>query len=91
MNEHQVRRILLGTSIVPKSAEDLAETYDIPVDTCRAILELLDRRGYVANVVTLSSPDGSAVKYYLRTEMKLKDMYDELSPVLLNGALLQSQ
>ena len=72
MDERYFLRILLGTSVSPKSAEELSRIYRIPMGLCTAILEFLDRRGYVANVVTLFAPDGRAVKYYVRTEMKLR-------------------
>lgn len=80
VSEQHARRILLGTSTAPKSAQDLSRTHQIPLEVCTAILEFLERMGYVANVVTLSSAGGKAVKYYLRTEIKLREMYDELSP-----------
>lgn len=73
MDERYFLRILLGTSLSPKSAEELSRIYRIPQGLCVAILEYLERRGFLTNVVTLFTPDGRAVKYYLRTEMRVRD------------------
>ncbi len=55
--------------------------------TCRLILEYLERRGYVSNVVTLFTPDGKAVKYFVRTDMKIRDFSEtELPPPLARSA-----
>lgn len=83
MDERYFLRILLGTSVSPKSAEELSRIYRIPMGTCTAILEYLERRGYISNVVTLFTPDGKAVKYYVRTDMKLRPLSEQelLPPV----------
>jgi len=73
MDERYFLRILLGTSVSPKSAEELSRIYHIPMGLCVAILEFLERRGYLANVVTLFTPGGRAVKYYVRTDMRVRD------------------
>lgn len=90
LDERYFLRILLGTSISPKSAEELSRIYRVPMGVCTAILEFLDKRGYVTNVVTLFGPDGKAVKYFLRTEMKLRELNEELSPETLQTPLSQS-
>lgn len=83
MDERYFLRILLGTSVSPKSSEELSRIYRIPMGLCTAILEYLERRGYVANVVTLFAPDGRAVKYYVRTDLKLREFNEkELLPDL---------
>ena len=90
MDERYFLRILLGTSLGAKSAEELSRTYQVPPGLCGAILEFLEKRGYVANVVTLSSPDGAAVKYYVRTAMRLRELREELSPETMRAPLSQS-
>ncbi|TLZ53176.1 MAG: hypothetical protein E6K18_00980 [Methanobacteriota archaeon] len=72
MDERYFLRILLGTSVSPKSAQELSRIYHVPMGLCTGILEYLAKRGYVSNVVTLFTPDGQAVKYYLRTDMRLR-------------------
>jgi hypothetical protein len=74
VDERYFLRILLGTSVSPKSAEELSRIYRIPMGVCTPILEFLEKRGYLANVVTLFAPDGAAVKYYVRTDMKVRDL-----------------
>jgi len=74
----------------PKSAGELARMYQVPIGICTAILEFLDKRGYVANVVTLFNPDGTSLKYYLRTDLKLRELGEELSPETLQAPLSQS-
>lgn len=78
MDERYFVRVLLGTSLAPKSAEELSRIYGVPMGVCTAILETLEKRGYVSNVVTLFDRDGRAVKYYLRTEATLRDLSEEL-------------
>ena len=73
MDERYFLRILLGTSVSPKSAAELSRIYHVPMGLCGVILEHLEKRGYVSNVVTLFSPNGRAVKYYLRTDMRVRD------------------
>jgi hypothetical protein len=73
VDERYFLRILLGTSVSPKSAEELSRIYRIPRGLCTAILDYLERRGYVSNVVTLFSPEGHAVKYYVRTDMRVRE------------------
>jgi hypothetical protein len=90
LEEQYVLSILLGTSLGPKSAEDLSATCHVPFGECAAILGLLEKRGYVANVLTAVGPDGKAVRYYLRTELKLGDLREELSPETLRAQLSQS-
>ena len=90
MDERYFLRVLLGTSMGPKSAEELSQTYHVPIGVCGSILEFLEKRGYVANVVTLTGPDGKAVKYYLRTELRLGDIKEELSPETLRAPLSKS-
>ena len=77
MDERYFLRILLGTSVSPKSADELSRIYRIPRGLCDPMLEFLEARGYVANVVTLFSPKGRAVKYYLRTEMRVRDFSED--------------
>ncbi len=72
MDERYFLRILLGTSLGPKSAEELSRIYHIPRGVCNDILRYLEKRGFVSNVVTLFTPDGRAVKYFVRTEMRLR-------------------
>lgn len=76
--------------MTPKSAKELSETYRIPIGRCAAILDFLDRRGYVSNVVTLFAEDGEPVKYYLRTERKIPEVDDELNPKSMKGTPSQS-
>lgn len=90
MDERYFLRILLGTSLSPKSAEELSRIYHVPMGVCNAILGFLHKRGYVANVVTLFNPDGEPVKYYLRTDMKLREMGDELSSETMKAPPSQS-
>ena len=73
MDERYFLRILLGTSVSPKSASELSRIYHVPMGLCGAILEHLEKRGYVSNVVTLFAPNGRAVKYYLRTDRRVRD------------------
>ena len=83
MDERYFLRILLGTSVSPKSAEELSRIYRVPMGLCTAILDVLERRGYVANMVTLFPDEGKPVKYYVRTEMKLRDLTeDEVLPAM---------
>ena len=77
MEERYFLRIVLGTSTSPKSAEELSRIYRIPRGLCTAILEFLEKRGYVSNVVTLFTPDGKAVKYYVRTDMRVRDFNED--------------
>ncbi len=77
MDERYFLRVLLGTSVSPKSAEELSRIYRIPRGVCTAILEYLERRGYLTNVVTLFTPDGRAIRYYLRTEMRVRPITEE--------------
>lgn len=77
MDERYFLRILLGTSMSPKSAEELSRIYHIPMGLCTAILEFLERRGYVSNVVTVFSPEGRPVKYYVRTDMRVRDFTED--------------
>ncbi len=72
VDERYFLRILLGTTVSPKSSDELSRIYHIPRGFCTAILEYLERRGYVSNVVTLFGPDGHAVRYYLRTERRVR-------------------
>ncbi|MEK6851352.1 MAG: hypothetical protein AABY30_02310 [Candidatus Thermoplasmatota archaeon] len=72
MDERYFLRILLGTSLGPKSPEELSRIYHIPRGVCADILHYLEKRGFVSNAVTLFTPDGRAVKYYVRTEMRLR-------------------
>lgn len=90
LDERYFLRILLGTSLSPKSAEELSRIYHVPMGVCTAILGFLDKRGYVSNVVTLFGPDGKAVKYYLRTEMRLRELNEDLSPETLQTPPSQS-
>jgi hypothetical protein len=90
VDERYFLRILLGTSMSPKSAEELSRMYQVPIGISTATLEFLEKRGYVANVVTLFHPDGTAVKYYLRTDLKLRELGEELSPETLQAPLSQS-
>lgn len=77
VDERYFLRILLGTSVSPKSADELSRIYRIPRGLCDPILEFLEARGYVANVVTLFSPEGRAVKYYVRTDMRVRDLTED--------------
>jgi len=77
MDERYFLRILLGTSASPKSAEELSRIYRIPRGLCVAILEYLEKRGYVSNVLTLFTPDGRAVRHYLRTEMRVRSVTED--------------
>jgi len=77
VDERYFLRILLGTSVSPKSAEELSRIYRIPMGLCGSILDFLERRGYVANVVTVFTPEGHAVKYYVRTEMRVREFSAE--------------
>lgn len=77
VDERYFLRILLGTSVSPKSADELSRIYRIPRGLCTAILEFLEKRGYVSNVVTLFTPEGHAVKYYVRTDMRVRDFTED--------------
>ncbi len=77
MDERYFLRILLGTSINPKSSEELSRIYRIPRGVCNEILVFLEKRGYVSNVVTLFTPEGRAVKYYLRTDLHVREFSEE--------------
>jgi len=90
VDERYFLRILLGTALGPKSAMELSRTYNVPIGLCTAILAFLEKRGYVANVLTSSGPDGSAVKFYLRTPMRLGELTQELSPETLQAPLPRS-
>ena len=72
MDERYFLRILLGTSVSPKCSEELSRIYHIPRGVCNSILDYLERRGYVSNVVTLFTPEGHAVRFYLRTDMRVR-------------------
>jgi len=77
VDERYFLRILLGTSVSPKSADELSRIYRIPKGLCVAILEYLEKRGYVSNVVTLFTPNGKAVKYYVRTDMRVREFTED--------------
>ena len=77
MDERYFLRILLGTSVSPKCSEELSRIYHVPRAVCNSILDYLEKRGYVSNVVTLFTPNGRAVKYYLRTDMRVRDFSAE--------------
>ena len=80
MDERYFLRILLGTSLGPKSAEELSRIYGIPQGLCEAILSDLEKRGYVSNAVTLFTPDGQAVRYYIRTDARLHPLTEAAPP-----------
>ena len=88
MDERYFLRILLGTSVSPKSAAELSRIYHVPMGLCGAILEHLEKRGYVSNVVTLFSPNGRAVKYYLRTDMRVRNFTEAEALEPLSKSLL---
>ena len=87
MDERYFLRILLGTSVSPKCSEELSRIYHIPRGVCNSILDYLEKRGYVFNVVTLFTPEGRAVRYYLRTDMRVRAVNEDEALLPLSQSL----
>jgi hypothetical protein len=80
--DEYVRKILTGTSSGPKTPQELARIYDIPIAACFERIRILELKGYLRHVLTLFTREGKALRFYERTELKPKVGTITMEPIL---------